>query len=429
MKNYSLSSIVLLFLLIMACGGKKTETDTTAGYQADEGNGGIELPEGFGAQVAADNLGNAGHMITNKSGDLFVQLRNFEKGYGIVALRDKDDDGIFDLQETFADFGGTGIDLQNDYLYASSDTAVFRYKLPEGSLKPEGSPELIVGGFPVQNQHATKSLAFDGDGNMYVNIGGPSNACMEQTRTKGSPGMDPCPQLERHAGIWRVDPSKTNQDIYADGYHYATGMRNTVALDWNFQDNQLYAVPHGRDQFSQFFPELYSEEESAELPSEEFLRVTEGADFGWPYCYFDHIKGQRLLSPEYGGDKEKVERCADKTMPEFGFPGHIGPNDLLFYTGDMFPEKYRNGAFVAFHGSWNRTPEQYGYFVVFVPFKDGRAIGDYEIFAGGFQGPEPVTSPGHAKHRPCGLAIGPDGSLFISDSVKGRIWRVFYQGA
>ncbi|MGQ7869862.1 PQQ-dependent sugar dehydrogenase [Sunxiuqinia sp. sy24] len=109
------------------------------------------------------------------------------------------------------------------------------------------------------------------------------------------------------------------------------------------------------------------------------------------------------------------------------FPGHWAPNDLLFYTGDMFPKYYRNGAFIAFHGSWNRAPEvQAGYFVVFVPFEGNLPSGDWEVFADGFAGVDKVNSPQDAACRPCGLAQGPDGSLFVTDDVQGRFWRIMY---
>jgi glucose/arabinose dehydrogenase len=110
------------------------------------------------------------------------------------------------------------------------------------------------------------------------------------------------------------------------------------------------------------------------------------------------------------------------------FPGHLAPNDLLFYTGDMFPEKYKDGAFIAFHGSWNRAPEpQKGFFVVFVPFNGAIPTGDWEVFADGFAGVDTVNSTRDAKYRPCGLAQGPDGSLYVTDDVKGRVWRILYQ--
>jgi glucose/arabinose dehydrogenase len=115
--------------------------------------------------------------------------------------------------------------------------------------------------------------------------------------------------------------------------------------------------------------------------------------------------------------------------PLIGFPGHWAPNGLLFYTGKMFPEKYRHGAFIAFHGSWDRSPlKQAGYNLVFVPMKDGKPSGPYEIFADGFAGKDQVITPRDAEHRPCGLAQGTDGSLYVSDDVKGTIYKIIYTG-
>jgi mono/diheme cytochrome c family protein len=136
-----------------------------------------------------------------------------------------------------------------------------------------------------------------------------------------------------------------------------------------------------------------------------------------------------VLAPEYGGDGTVTDRCESKTDPIMAFPAHTAPNDLLFYTGTQFPEKYWNGAFIAFHGSWNRAPlQQEGYYVVYVPMENGLPAGDWEVFADGFSGLEKVLNPGDAEHRPVGLAMGPDGSLYISDSRKGTIWRVIYTG-
>jgi len=135
-----------------------------------------------------------------------------------------------------------------------------------------------------------------------------------------------------------------------------------------------------------------------------------------------------VLGPEYGGDGMKVERCSASDDPILAFPAHTAPNDVLFYTGDMFPEKYKNGAFIAFHGSWNRAPlPQEGFYVVFVPFKGSIPEGEWEIFASVFAESDKVNSPGNAQHRPCGLAQAPDGSLFVSDDAKGRIYRILYQ--
>jgi glucose/arabinose dehydrogenase len=189
----------------------------------------------------------------------------------------------------------------------------------------------------------------------------------------------------------------------------------------------LFGVVHGRDQLSALWSDLYTNEESAELPAEEFVRIQEGDDFGWPYCYYDPSTETKVLAPEYGGDGTMVGRCAQAKDPLMGFPAHWAPNDLEFYTGTQFPERYRGGAFIAFHGSWNRSPEpQGGYNVVFAPFSGDGPTGEWEIFADGFAGAD--KSPRGADHRPVGLAMGPDGSLYVSDSKMGTIWKIFYVG-
>jgi mono/diheme cytochrome c family protein len=158
------------------------------------------------------------------------------------------------------------------------------------------------------------------------------------------------------------------------------------------------------------------------------VQVKEGADYGWPTCYYDGMRKTLVTAPEYGGDGKSTDKCADKTPPVAAFPAHWAPNDVLFYTGTQFPEGWRGGALVAFHGSWNRAPgPQGGYAVAFQPMADGKAAGEYVIFADGFAGAE--KAPGRAAHRPAGLALGPDGALYISDDQKGRIWRVTHLGA
>ena len=228
------------------------------------------------------------------------------------------------------------------------------------------------------------------------------------------------------SGVLRL--TKPTQDQVKDGHRYASGIRNSIALTWNKGNNKLYVVQHGRDQLFQFYPDLYSEQQGAELPAEEFLLVEDGDFFGWPYCYYDQFQKQKLLAPEYGGDNKTKGRCEDAKDPIMAFPGHLAPNAILFYTGSMFPEKYRNGAFIAFHGSWNRAPlEQKGYLVAFVPIKDGVPSGEWEVFADGFAGVRPITNMNDIVYRPTGLAQGPDGSLYVSDSEKGRVWKITYQ--
>jgi len=406
----------LLFSIILGCSaGKYHDTQLT-------------LPEGFSATVFADSVGRARHIIVNENGDVYVALRRPHKdGGGIVALRDSDGDGRADIIKRFGEFGGTGIDIRNGYLYFAPDTAILRYKLNPDELLPALTPEAVVNEIPKGRQHAVKPFTFDDSGNLYVDIGAPANACQEKMRTKESPGMDPCPLLDKFAGIWRFKADELGQTQDEHGYRYATGIRHAVALDWKHDTGELYAVQHGRDQLNTLWPEFYNDEQNAELPAEEFFKVTEGSDFGWPYCYYDHLRGKKVLSPEYGGDGQKTDRCESCDDPILAFPGHWAPNDLIFYTGSQFPTKYMNGAFIAFHGSWNRAPlPQKGYKVVFVPFKGDMPSDDYEVFADGFAASDTLETPGDAKSRPMGLAEGPDGSLYVTDSVKGKIWKITY---
>ncbi len=393
----------------------------------DPDNAGLTLPAKFGALMYASTVGRARHIAVHPNGDVFVKLDRLKNGKGILRLRDKNGDGKAEDTLAFGNFGGTGIALKNGYLYASSNSNVYRYKLTASNdIENIDNPEVIVKDLIDRGQHNSKSIVLDNSGNLYVNIGAYSNSCQEKDRQNGSKGMEPCPILDNAGGIWQFKAEQLNQS-YAEGVRYATGIRNVVGLDWNNEINELFVMQHGRDQLFQMWPEYYTAKQGAELPAEEMFLVKKGMNFGWPYCYFDPIQNKKVLAPEYGGDSKKVGRCAEMQQPVVAFPGHLAPNALLFYTGTMFPEKYKNGAFIAFHGSWNRSPEkQEGFFVAFVPFSNGKPSGKWEIFANGFAGVETVESSRDAKYRPCGLAQGPDGSLYVTDDNKGNIWKIIY---
>ncbi len=301
-----------------------------------------------------------------------------------------------------------------------------RYPLKTGELKPSG-PAQVIATLPEQRGHTEKGLAFDGNGGLYVNVGVPSNACQEKDRTAGSPGQNPCPLLEKHGGIWRFDENKPGQSQENGGRRYATGMRQFYALAWHA--GALYAVQHGRDQLNTLFPQNFTAKQNADLPSEELLRIEDGANFGWPYCFHDWQQGKRVQMPEYGGDGKKTGDCAKYPAPVAAYPGHWAPGALMFYSGSQFPAKYQGGAFIAFQGSWNRDPEPAGgYKVVFQPFSGPKASGAHEVFADGFAGMPTFVKREEAKARPAGLAQAPDGSIYISDLIKGKIWRVVYRG-
>lgn len=397
-------------------------TAAAAGSQPD----GLVLPIGFHAQVFAEGVGSARHMVSRPNGDTYVRLEEAKDGKSLVALRDANGDG---KAEKIAYFGGgeggSGLAIDDKYLYYSTGTEVFRQALPTGdALVPTAAPERIVTNLGSEGMHNARSLALDGQGHLYVNVGAPSNSCQEIDRAPNSLGKNPCPYLQNYAGIWRFDANKKDQDKIKDGFHYASGIRNAVALEWNKAQNKLYLLQHGRDQLFESFGKYYSQKQGAELPSEEFVDIAQGDNLGWPYCYHDPEKNSLMQAPEYGGDGKKTGNCASFKAPLVGFPAHYAPNDLFFYTGKMFGPEYSGGAFIAFHGSWNRGSQQAGFDVVFQPLQNGKPSGKWTSFAQNFAGRALVTSPAQAKYRPMGLAQRPDGSLLIIDSNKGRIWRI-----
>ncbi|NCD72098.1 c-type cytochrome [Mucilaginibacter agri] len=397
-------------------------------------NSGLLLPVGFTATIVADSLpGAARHLAVNFNGDIYVKLRFPDSIGGNVALRDTNGDGRADQIRKFANYDdkgsyGTSMRIHRGYLYFSSEINVYRMKLDPKKLIPDGPLELIVHDSMGPHEHDAKPLAFDDEGHIYVAFGAPSNGCQIENRVPGSPGMNGCPLLKQSGGIWQFDEAKLNQE-QKDGKRYATGLRSVVAMDWNARERCLYVVAHGRDDLHLLFPKKFSAWQSAVLPAEEFLKIKEGSDTGWPYYYYDPFKQCKILSPEYGGDGEKKGNGRAYTQPIMAFQAHWAPNDLLFYTGNLFPSRYKNGAFIAFHGATNRSPyPQGGYFICFVPFKNGKPAGNWEIFADGFTGQSKVISAGEAQYRPMGLAMGSDGSLYISETEKGKIWRIDYKG-
>jgi len=426
--------IIILFVgLLMSC------SDNTSVFEVpstDPDNGGLILPQGFGALVVADSVGPARHLAVNTNGDIYIKLRIDTGDKGNMALRDVDGDGKADIFKRFGDYPNDGrfateMKIHNEYLYYSSELVVYRQKLDPNNLIPKGKPEVImVDEYPIR-WHNAKSLAFDNKGGMYVTFSAPTNACEDLRLTAGDPnavvkGEFPCSQLNILGGVWRFDENKLEQR-QSDGVRFATGLRSIVGITWNKEQDNLYAVNHGRDYLHNHAPDYYSKWENSVLPSEEFMLIKKDDDFGWPYTYYDHFKSKRMLAPEYGGDgKQQAKGYAEPIM---GLPAHWAPNDLLFYTGSQFPDRYKDGAFIAFHGSTNRGPyPQAGYIVAFIPFKEGRPAGNLEVFADGFTGTDLVKQMKDSKYRPMGLAQGPDGSLYISESKNGKIWRVIFNG-
>lgn len=410
-------------------------TQTKSNCAAD--NGGIKLPSGFCASVFADNLGHARHLAVAANGVVYVNTSSSKSnkftnapGGFIVALRDADGDGKAEMNERFGTSyengkpgGGTGIQVYDGALYVEVDDKIVRYKLEGDALAPKGNAEAIVGDLPMDGDHIAHAFAIAADGTMYVNSGSMTNSCQQTNRTLESPGVKPCKELDRRAGVWRYDAKKTNQSFSAD-QRFAAGLRNAVALAVHPGDNVLFATVHDRDQLNDNWPKLFTEAQNNELPAETLVRVDKDAAYHWPYCYFDPQQDKFMLAPEYGGDGKTEGDCSKLSKPLMTFPAHWAPESMVFYNGSAFPASYRDGAFIAFHGSWNRKPMQSGFVVVYVPFSGGKPSGKYAEFATGFAGAAMPIDPMQAAYRPMGLAIGPDGALYVSDDTKGRIWRI-----
>ena len=411
-----------------------------AGSRCAADNGGIALPPGFCATVFADNLGHARHLVVAPNGVVYVNTWSGRyypdtppPGGFLVALQDTHGLGRADVVQRFGDgaaqgsAGGTGIAIYQGALYAEQNDRIVRYALSQNAVAPSGTPELIVSGLPMGGDHPMHPFVIDAQGNLFVDSGSATNSCQERNRMPRSPGINPCRELETRGGIWRFDAHKTGQTFSA-AQRYATGIRNGEGMSFDAA-GRLYVTQHGRDQLGENWPGLYASDAGHELPAEEVMLLEENADYGWPACYFDGAKQHLVLAPEYGGDGgHAIGVCAQKRAPIAFFPAHWAPNDLLIYSGQQFPRAYQGGAFIAFHGSWNRAPApQAGYNVAFQPLSDGKVSGDYIIFADGFAGTE--KAPGRASFRPAGLALASDGSLFVADDVHGRIWRITYSGA
>jgi glucose/arabinose dehydrogenase/mono/diheme cytochrome c family protein len=440
-----MSALVALAAMYTGCSLAPAQSQPHPGAEAmsqacPSDDSGLKLPAGFCATVFADDIGHARHLVVAPSGILYVNTWS-GRYYGndtphaggfLVALQDKSGTGKADVIERFGETvqsggaGGTGIGFYKGSIYAEINDRIVRYSLPAGSIVPSGPADTIVSELPLGGDHPMHPFIIKAEGAMYVDVATATNSCQLKNRTLKSPGAEPCTELETRGGIWLYDANKTNQ-TFSPAERFATGIRNAegFAID---PSGRVFVTQHGRDQLHANWPDLYKPDQEATLPAEELLLLKAKGDYGWPECYYDSFVEKLVLAPEYGGDGGKTAGvCANKIGPIAAFPAHWAPNAMVRYDKTQFPARYRDGVFIAFHGSWDRAPyPQSGYNVVFQPVAGDHASGPCEIFADGFAGT--VKSPAKAEHRPSGLAVGPDGSLYVSDDIRGRIYRIAYRG-
>ncbi len=431
-------SATLAASVLLGCASTAQNPSLPTATACAPDNAGLTLPAGFCASIFADSLGRARYIAVAPNGDVYVALEGTrppqqgqapppQKG-AFAALRDTNRDGRADDIQFGGTLGNTGIALHNGFLYVDEGARIVRYPHTAGRLLPGAAAEVIVQGLPLTPGHRSRNFAFGPDAAMYVNVGSATNSCQVRDRTTDSPGVDPCVELETRAGIWKFDANKPNQS-FSPSARFATGVRNGTGM--TFIGSQLFAMTHGRDQFKENWSKVFPDSMyGTHNPAEKLLRVDANDDFGWPYCYYSFEHNKLVTSPEYGGDGTKTDRCSGKEAPAAVFPAHWAPLGMTAYTGTAFPAKYRDGVFITFHGSWNRARGmQAGGKVVFQPFSGGAPSGNYEIFADGFAGLPPAEiQPNLAKHRPVGVATGPDGALYVADDAGGRVYRIVWRG-
>ena len=344
-----------------------------------------------------------------------------------MALRDTKGDGHFDMKESFGEGSSTGIGLRNGYLYVAKVNSVERYKMTPGQLKPTGPMEVVVSGLQGERQHGDKGLTFDGKGSLYVNVGAPSNACQTKDRQAKSPGQDPCPILEKHGGIWKFDENKLGQ-TQEDGVRFATGLRQMPAITWH--DGALYIAMNNRDQLDDIWPGQFTAQENADRPSEPLYRAEQGSNFGWPFCFFDYGQKKFLTNPEYGGDGKTSDKCGSFTPPVAAFPAHWAPVDIMFYSGKEFPKKLsRRRVHSVSRLLESRTASRRRVQRDVPTVLGWQAVGHVRSIRQRLSGQDSADESERRRGAADGVAQAPDGSLYIGDSQKGRIWHVYYRGS
>lgn len=392
----------------------------------------LKLPPGFTATVVADGLVNARHIAVRGS-DIYISTNSVPtkpEPQAIWAVRMGPDHKAAEVTSFGKVFGGTGIEIHGGALYAASGTSIYRYELGAG-LVPTAEPQLVADGMPDE-RNRNRILAFDDSGNLFVALGGVGNNACAVGGSRGTVGMQPCPDLKDRAGIWRFSATKLGQK-FTEAEQIATGIRNMTAFRWSSQHKALYGILHERDSSSQVWPQFFTQTQDTAI-GDALYRISNFTNFGWPYSYWDGERKTRFVAPEYGGDGKTTVPDGKIAFPVISLitkRDRAAPVDMVFYNATQFPAAWRGGLFVARHGGLGEArPGGYeGYDIVYVAMDAQGRASTMIPFAEGFAGPsddDRVTTK--AAHRPNGLAIMPDGALLVVDSKNGRLWRIGYAG-
>lgn len=341
---------------------------------------GVEVPPGFEVNLFASGLNGPRFMHFGPDGALYIADRGNDR---VVALRDADGDGTADRQRVFAE----NLDSPHSVVFHQGAWYV---GIPSGVIRLEDTDDdgiadqrqTVINDYPTDG-HNTRTVAFLPDGRMVVSVGSSCNVCIED---------DP-----RRAAVVVYDGGSGSGEKV-----FASGLRNAVGLAIHPDTGELWATNNGRDLMGD------------NLPPEAVYIVREGADYGWPFCH-----NGAIVDPDFG----KPNSCQDVVGPVINMQAHSAPLGMIFYTAQTFPEKYHGDLFIAFHGSWNRSIPT-GYKVVRLALENSRPLGPVEEFATGWLDHD----TGEVSGRPVGLAIGPDGALYVSDDKAGMIYRVQYTG-
>jgi glucose/arabinose dehydrogenase len=344
-------------------------------------------PEGFTVTKFADKLDNPRWTYIAPNGDVLVAEANKKKSADrITLLRDVNKDGTPEMREIFLEKLNKpfGMLILKDHFYVANTNGLYRYPYKTGETKITGKGEKIfdlpAGGY---NNHWTRNLLANADGSkIYISVGSASNVADH--------GMD---EEKRRANILEINPDGTGERVFA------SGLRNPVGMDWAPTTNELWTAVNERDKLGD------------DLVPDYITSVKEGGFYGWPYAYFGRNEDPRRKG-------ERPDLVAKTIVPDVPVGSHTSSLGLAFYNKTEFPAKYRQGAFIGQHGSWNRS-ELSGYKVLFVPFKNGKPAGKPEDFLTGF-----IANDKQVYGRPVDVTVMDDGSLLVNDDSGNTIWRV-----